>query len=210
MLTMLMLTACHSGAQVNLDSGAPVMAATVDVSAIYDRLSTLEAKVADDEAAIEALQATVDDEATRLDAAESAIVALENGDGGSGSGAAVTFTGISEGLSYGGSGSSWEPITTSDVTVSATAGATIVAWCSLTNGTGGSPEYRLMINSDDGSYTNDAETVGDNAYATLLYGGENLTAWGFWTVPAAGDYTIQCQGRYASAYDVTFAAMVLG
>lgn len=219
MLTLLLLAACHPGAEVQLDSGSPTGAdSTMDLTDVYNRIAALEAttttlssQVAAQEATIAALQAEAAATDERLDALEAAVAELAGGGsetGGSSGGAGASLVAISAASGSGGSGGSWEPVT-DDLTVSATAGSTILAWCGVTNGTGGSPLYRLMIASVDGGYADDAEVVGDNANATMLYGGEALTAWGFWTVPSTGDYIVQCQGRYANAYDITFAAMVL-
>ncbi len=223
---ILLLLACHPAAVKFADSGADLVT-TDDLADLIARLdaaegdiATLQADLASTTTALETTSAALVDADARLDALEAAQVAqlvtnedlqaaidaLDHGSSSSSSG--VTVSGESASTGRGGSGSSWDSIIT-DVAVDANAGDTVVAWCSLTDASGGIGQYRAAIAAESGTYTDDAEVTGDASTAPLNYSGEALTAPGFWTVPSDGTYDVACQGRYSTAYDVTLLAMVV-
>lgn len=176
------------------------------LAAATTRLDADDAALADAQLQIDALAAQLGADELTLAALETEVDNLPTGSGG---GAGVTVAGISERTSFGGDGAAWSSIMASALTVSASAGDTVVAWCSLTNADAGTATYRVTLTSDDGAYTEDAEATGDDNSAQLQYSGEALTAPGFWTVPSDGDYVVDCEGKHANGYDVTLLAMVV-
>ena len=164
-------------------------------------LAELEATVTGQAEQLAELEATVAGQAEQLAELEATVASLGGGTSDDGD-----FDAVSQSAYSGGSGTSWGGLTSRTLTVSTTEDSVVVAFCSFTHGTASGSTYRVKIESEDGDYTDDAEVVGDSAYAGLSYSGENLTVWGFWTVPDDGDYTITCEGKYGAAYDITFAA----
>ena len=177
------------------------------LSALEDRMDQVEADLAEcqDTVAGQAeqlaeLEATVADQAEQLAELEATVADLEVG------GAVGDFDALSQSTYSAGTSSSWSSLTSRALTLSAGADDVVVAFCSFTHGTSSGASYRVTIANDAGTYSDDAEVVGDSAYAGLTYGGENITVWGFWTVPADDTYEVTCQGKNGAGYDITFAA----
>jgi len=166
-----------------------------------DSLNTAEDRIA-------SLEDQVEDLNTEVNALQTEVDSL---DGGSSSGLGVTdAAGISQHTGSSSGSSSWERITADDVTVYAEADGEVMAWCTLTNGSTSSAEYRVIITSEDGTWTEDSEVTGDSPYAGYSSSyAESITAPGFWTVPDDGYYVVQCQGIRAAAYDLTLFALSL-
>lgn len=100
----------------------------------------------------------------------------------------------------GGKGTDFSPLGAGlDITVTTT--EPILAWC-IAHSYEGTPSLRMTLTSADGSWTTSSNSheVDENPYWKMY-----LTVMGSFTVPEAGDYTLDCEGKRGSTwydYDV--------
>lgn len=205
---MLLLLAC-TPSKLTLDGTSTDRSSSARLAAVEARLDDAEARLDEAEGRLDDAEATATTQQAALDTLSAGLASLgATVDGIDGATGAVTAYGHSEATGRGGAGSTWESVTSADLAIHASAGAFVLASCSLTNA-GTDAQYRTTISAADGSWSDDAEATGDATDAPLHYSGEAATMPGFWTVPGEGDYTIACEGRYASAFDITITAVVV-
>ena len=142
---------------------------------LEDRLSALEADLSSLETSFDLLSGRVDE---IEDAMGNHVWSLSTDSDGSG-GKGTDFSALGAGL---------------DISVTTT--EPILAWCTA-HSYEGTPSIRLTLTSADGSWSSSSNTydVDENPYWKMY-----LSVMGSFTVPEAGDYTLDCEGKRGSTW----------
>lgn len=170
-------------AETRLDDVEANTGAGTGVEELDARLSLVEADLSDLQTAFDALTGRVDE---IEDAMGNHVWSLSTDSDGSG-GKGTDFSALGAGL---------------DITVTTT--EPILAWC-IAHSYEGTPSLRLTLTSADGSWTTSSNSyeVDENPYWKMY-----LTVMGSFTVPEAGDYTLDCEGKRGSTwYDYDMVAL---
>lgn len=224
-IAVLLLAACSTQAttdgstdiveQAELDAlAAQIVALQTRLDDAEASVSALEQQAAEDQARIDELEAAVgtgtssDELEGRVSALETDLGALEGTVDALGARVDEVVDALgnqiwslqSEGDGSGGKGSDFSAIG-AGVDLSVTSTEPILAWC-VAQSYEGTPSLRLTITSADGSWTTSGtEVTIDENPGMKIY----LTAIASFTPPAAGDYTLDCEGKRGTTwydYDV--------
>ncbi|MCK6523287.1 hypothetical protein L6R49_17875 [Myxococcota bacterium] len=170
-------------AETRLDDVEANTGTGTGVEELDARLSLVETDLTDLETAFDALTGRVDE---IEDAMGNHIWSLSTDSDGSG-GKGTDFSALGAGLDIG--------VTTTEP---------ILAWC-IAHSYEDTPSLRLTLTSADGSWTTSSNSyeVDENPYWKMY-----LTVMGSFTVPEAGDYTLDCEGKRGTTwYDYDLLAM---
>ncbi len=167
-------------AETRLDDVEANTGTGTGVDELEARLSLVETDLSDLQTAFDALTGRVDEIEDAMGNHVWSLSAESDGSGGKG----TDFSALGAGL---------------DITVTTT--EPILVWC-IAHSYEGTPSLRLTLTSADGSWTTSSNTyeVDENPYWKMY-----LTVMGSFTVPEAGDYTLDCEGKRGSTwydYDV--------
>lgn len=101
-------------------------------------------------------------------------------------------------------GAGWNALT-DDLSLTLTSTSSVAVWCAgvelSTN-----VEFRVTMEATDGSWSDSTDAIGTYP-AAMGYSGESWTVVGTFDPPAAGDYTVSCEGSSSNAGRVSLLAM---